>query len=80
MMLKLRILNIPGFIKTINSCKGRILKLDSDGNKVNIKGQIQIQKEMENQYKTNGNFLPISLNFEKPEDYLSVVYYYIGDC
>lgn len=79
-MIKVNIMNLPGFFETINRCRGRVMMLAPDGTKVNLTRQYPVQQELEKQYRQNGKRLPLSLFFEEPKDYLSVVCYYAGDC
>lgn len=79
-MIKVNILNLSGFLETINQCKGRVSMLAPDGAKVNITRQYSIRQELAKQYHQNGKCLPLSLMFEEPKDYMAVVCYYAGDC
>ena len=79
-MIKVNILNLSDFLETINQCKGRVFMLASDGAKVNITRQYSVQQELAEQYQQNGRCLPLSLTFEEPKDYMTVVCYYVGDC
>ena len=45
-MIKVNILNLSGFLETINQCKGRVSMLAPDGAKVNITRQYSIQQEL----------------------------------
>ena len=80
MMIKVNILNLSGFLETINQCKGRVSMLAPDGARVNITRQYSIQQELAKQHQQNGKCLPLSLTFEEPKDYMAVVSYYAGDC
>ena len=42
MMIKVNILNLSGFLETINQCKGRVSMLAPDGEKVNITRQYSV--------------------------------------
>ena len=44
MMIKVNILNLSGFLETINQCKGRVSMLAPDGEKVNITRQYSVQQ------------------------------------
>lgn len=79
-MIKVNILNLSGFLETVNQCRGRVMVLAPGGERINITRQYPIQREMEQQYRQNGNCLPLSLVFEEAKDYLAVVCYYAGDC
>ena len=43
-MIKVNILNLSGFLETINQCKGRVSMLAPDGEKVNITRQYAERK------------------------------------
>ena len=79
-MIKVKILNLTGFFKTVNQCKGRVSMLTPDGDKVNITRQYLVQEKLAEQYQQNGKCLPLSLVSEEPKDYMAVVSYYAGDC
>ena len=79
-MIKVNILNLTGFLDTINQCNGRVSMLAPDGAKVNITRQYGVQHELAKQYQKNRKSLPLTLFFEEPKDYLAVVSYYAGDC
>ncbi len=79
-MIKVNILNLSGFFKTVNQCRGRVMVLAPGGKGINITRQYSIQHEMEKQYQQNGKHLPLSLEFEEPKDYMAVISYYAGDC
>lgn len=80
MMIKVNILNLAGFLETVNQCQGRIMALSPDGKKINLTRQYSLQQEMEKQYERNGKCLPLTLTFDEPKDYMAVVCYYAGDC
>lgn len=44
-MIKVNILNLSGFLETINQCKGRVSMLAPDGEKVNITRQYPVPAE-----------------------------------
>lgn len=79
-MIKVKILNLTGFFKTVNQCKGWVSMLTPDGDKVNITRQYSVQEKLAEQYRQNGKCLSLSLVFEEPKDYMAVVSYYAGDC
>ena len=79
-MVKVNILNLSGFLETINQCNGHVYMLAPDGAKINITRQHSVQLELAKQYHQNGRSLPLSLIFEEPKDYMAVVCYYAGDC
>lgn len=79
-MIKVNILNLKNFLKTVNQCHGRIMVLEPNGQKTNITRQYSIQHEMERQFQKNGKCLPLTLFFDEPKDYMAVISYYAGDC
>ncbi len=79
-MIKVNILNMSGFLETVDRCEGRVFLLAPDKTKTNIARQYFVQDELKEKYRQNGNYLPLSLDFENVKDYLAVVNYYAGDC
>lgn len=79
-MIKVNILNLSGFLETVNQCRGRVFAVAPDGTRVNITRKYSIQQDLKQQYQQNGRCLPLSLMFEEPKDYMAVVCYYTGDC
>lgn len=79
-MIKVNILNLKGFLETVNQCRGHVMILSQSGKKINITRQYPLQHELEDQYRRNGKHLPLSLVFDDPRDYMAVVSYYAGDC
>ena len=45
-MIKVNILNLKGFLETVNQCRGRGLALCPDGRKANITRQYDVQEAM----------------------------------
>ena len=79
-MIKLNILNMKEFFQTVNTCGGAVNMLSSDGRKENINKQYGVQKELLLKYRENKNCLQLSLEVPDPKDYMSIVYYYVGEC
>ncbi|WP_373266010.1 ribonuclease HII [Hungatella hathewayi] len=79
-MMKLRILDMKEFLKTVNECAGPVNLVDSDGRRVNINKEYGIQAKLQAEYQRNRKILSLCLEVPTPEDYLSIVYYYVGDC
>ncbi len=50
-MIKVNILNLKGFLETVNQCQGRVMVVSSNGKKTNITRQYFIQNEMEKQHQ-----------------------------
>ena len=68
------------FFRTVNMCGGAVNLLSPDGRKENINKQYGVQKELLQKYSENNNFLQLSLEIPDPKDYMSIVFYYAGDC
>lgn len=79
-MMKLNILNMKGFLETVNTCRGEVNMLCPNGKRLNISRQYAIQNELQNEYKANKNCLSLTLVIPNPHDYISIVSYYAGDC
>lgn len=79
-MIKLNILNIKKFLETVNACTGKVNMLFPDGKKVNINGEEKVQESLCRQYRQNKNCLRLALEIPNPQDYISIVSYYAGDC
>lgn len=79
-MIKVNILNVKDFFRTVNECSGRVLMLSEDGGRTDLNRQEGVQEKLKEQYLKNGNCLPLTLEFDEPKDYMSVVSYYVGDC
>lgn len=79
-MIKLNILNMGSFLQAVNRCSGAVNLLHPDGRKENINKQYGIQKMLFQKYRENKNCLRLSLNIPTLKDYVSIVYYYTGEC
>ena len=79
-MIKLNILNIKRFLQVVNECKGEVYVVHPDGYRENINKRERVQDRLRIKYKENKNYLPLALDFADYRDYLSVVYYAVGDC
>ena len=79
-MIKLNILNMRRFLQTVNECNHPVHMLYPDGRKENINKQYEIQDQLLKKYRENRNCLHLSLDIPSPEDYMSIVSYYTGDC
>ncbi len=80
MMIKVKILNLKNFLKAVNQCSGRVLVLSPDGTKTDINGRFTAQCRLRDQYEENRKCLPLTLDFDRTEDYFRIVSYYAGDC
>lgn len=79
-MIKLNILNMKNFLQTVNTCSGAVYILHPDGRKENINKQYNIQNELLRRHQESKNYLPLTLKTESPKDYMTILFYYIGDC
>lgn len=79
-MIKLNILNMEGFLETVNECSGVVNLLYPDGRRKNINKQYEIQDELLKEYRKNKNRLQLSLDVQDPKDYINIVSYYAGEC
>lgn len=79
-MVRLKILNMKGFLDTINDCTGKVYMFGPDGKKVQIGKDKWIQSSLWQQYCQNKNCLRLALEIPEPKDYMSIVSYYAGDC
>lgn len=79
-MVKLNILDMKNFLDTVNACTGKVNMLCSDGKRVNINREDELQGSLWQQFLKNKNSLRIILDIGNPKDYMSIVSYYAGDC
>lgn len=79
-MIKLRILNIKEFLKTVNECTGSVYVIDSSGRKENMNRDYVVQRRIQEAYRGNKNMVVLSLDIPVPGDYFRIVNYYAGDC
>ncbi len=77
-MTKINILNMKGFLQTVNACCGAVNLLQPDGSKENINKKYGIQNELLKRYIQNKNHLKLSLDIPAPKDYMSIVFFLIG--
>lgn len=79
-MVKLNILDMENFLVTVNGCTGKVNMICSDGKKVNINRDDNVQGSLWRQYYQNKNCLQLVLDIGNPKDYMRIVSYYAGDC
>ncbi len=79
-MIKLNIINMDNFLQTVDECEGAVNLLHPDGRKENINKQYGTQSELVEKYRENKNYLQLSLDIPTPRDYMSIVFFSIGDC
>ena len=80
MMLKLNILNMVNFLKTVNECGGPVVLVSPDGKHEVINKQESLQERLLKNYKDNRRSLKMRIDIAEPADYLKIVCYYAGDC
>lgn len=78
-MVKLNILDMENFLEMVNTCRGAVNLLHSDGRKENINRQDKAQKELLLRFRENGDFLRISLDIPCAWDYMKLISYYAGN-
>lgn len=79
-MIKLRILNMKEFLKTVNECTGPVYVIDSSGRKENMNRDYVVQRRIQESYRGNKNMVVLSLDIPVSGDYFRIVNYYAGDC
>ena len=91
-MMKLNILNMGAFLRVVDACRGPgyrllpdgtrtdICRLLPDGTRTDICRRYEVQRELMQAYRQNGNALLLSLSAPVPADYHAIVSYYAGDC
>ena len=80
MMLKLNILNMINFLKTVNECSGPVVLVSQDGRREDMNNQESLQERLLKNYKDNRRSLTMWIDVAEPADYLKIVCYYAGDC
>ena len=80
MMLKLNILNMINFLKTVNECSGPVVLVSQDGRREDMNKQESLQERLLKNYKDNRRSLKMWIDVAEPSDYLKIVCYYAGDC
>ena len=79
MMLKLNILNMINFLKTVNECSGPVVLVSQDGRREDMNNQESLQERLLKNYKDNRRSLNMWIDVAEPADYLKIVCYYAGD-
>lgn len=78
-MIKLNILNVKGFLDTLNQCNGPVEMIRPDGTRANICRSLGAQTLLKEEFYANNGRLPLDLTFSDPKDYFKIVNYYIGE-
>ena len=79
-MMKLNILNMGAFLRVVDAWRGSVSRPLPDGTKTDICRRYEVQRELMQAYRQNGNALLLSLTVPVPSDYHAIVSYYAGDC
>lgn len=79
-MIKLNVMNMSEFLQVVNGCDGAVELLHPDGTAENINGQYNLQQELKRRHKENNNYLQLALNIPGSHDYMSIVFFTVGDC
>lgn len=69
-----------GIFENCQWLHGPVYIVDSDGRKENINKEYGIQVKLQAEYQRNRKILSLCLEVPTPEDYMSIVNYYVGDC
>lgn len=78
-MMKLRILNMNGFLDVVNACRGAVYVVAAGGQKRDIRGNAVFQRYLLGEHRRGGGSLCLTLDVPQPSDYMDVVYWYIGE-
>ena len=78
-MMKLRILNMNGFLDVVNACRGAVYVVAAGGQKRDIRGNAVFQRYLLGEHRRGGGSLCLTLDVPQPSDYMAVVGWYIGE-
>ena len=78
-MMKLRILNMNGFLDVVNACRGAVYVVAVGGQKRDIRGNAVFQRYLLGEHRRGGGSLCLTLDVPQPSDYMDVVCWYIGE-
>ena len=78
-MMKLRILNMNGFLEVVNACRGAVYVVAAGGQKRDIRGNAVFQRYLLGEHRRGGGSLCLTLDVPQPSDYMDVVCWYIGE-
>lgn len=79
-MMKLNIINMESFLKTVNQCVGAVYLVSQGGQKRDINESYRIQAELLEKFEKNHRFLPITVEVSNPKDYMNIVCHYVAAC
>jgi len=77
-VIKLNILGMNGFLQIVNQCNGVVNAIFPDGKWRDLNKSYAAQKVLWDQFRENQGSLALKLDFQRPEDYIRIVYYYIS--
>ena len=60
-MIKLNIINMEEFLRTVNRCKGAVYMVEPGTGKTDITGQDEIQEYLRRKHRDNKGYLPLVL-------------------
>ena len=66
-------------LNILNQCSGAVNAIFPDGKRRDLNKSYAAQKVLWDQFRENQGSLALKLDFQKPEDYISIVYYYISE-
>lgn len=78
-MMKLRILNMNGFLDVVNACRGAVYVVAAGGQKRDIRSNAVFQRYLLGEHRRGGGSLCLTLDVPQPSDYMDVVCWYIGE-
>ena len=78
-MIKLGIINVEEFLRTVNACEGAVYMMQPDGRRTDIGRQYGIQNDLRRQHCDNKGYLKLMLDIPVPSDYMRIIRYYAGD-
>ena len=79
-MIKLKIFNMEEFLKVVNECIGPVNLFFPGNEKTDISRNDAVQRELQRSHAANGRALSLRLEIPRAGDYMSIVYFSIGDC
>lgn len=79
-VIKLNIMNMTEFLRVVNGCSGVVELLHPDGTVENINKQYNLQQKLQRRYRENNRYLTLALNIPSSKDYMSIVFFTVGDC
>lgn len=79
-MMKLKILNLDGFLETIGRCRGPVYQVGPDGSRTDLCRSASLQDALRARYCRDRGELSITLVVPDGHDFFRIVAYYTGDC